>query len=528
MKLHDLLIETAGRYGHRPAVVHGDRRISYARLHDHVCRLATRLQALGLNPGDRVGLLAENSIEYAVGYFAVSMAGLVLVPLDTSFRPPQLRHIIADSGAKVLITQTRFARHMAAVTADPTPLQLVIFDNPTVGLTLPIPSEAMIEMLGLADDAPGDPCGVDPAARDDLALWWGKLPEAERELAAIFYTSGSTGKPKGVMLSHRNLIANTVGTVEYLRLNCHESVIVILPFYYIYGNSLLLTHVAVGGRVVIDNRFTYPETVLDTMERERVTGFSGVPSNFMILLGNTTFAKRNLSDLRYFTQAGGAMAPEVIRRLVEAFPSKEIFIMYGQTEASPRVTWLPPEKLGAKLGSVGIPVPGVLVRVVDAEGREVGPDQEGEIIVGGDSVMMGYWQQKAEEEDVLHDGWLYTGDLARVDRDGFIFIVGRKKEIIKSGGNRVSAKEVEETILEVPQVAEVAVFGVPDPVLGEAIVAVVVPQVGALVEDRMVIDHCKARLAVHKVPKFVRFMAELPKYQSGKVIKQMLKETTAL
>lgn len=525
MKLHNLLLDAAARFGERPAVVHGDRRISYRQLKEHAWNLAERLRQVGLDPGDRVGLLAENCIEYVIAYFAISQAGFVIVPLDTSFRAKQLRNLIEDSGAKVLITQSRFARFLPEVAIEPTPLELIIVDQPLVGVTLGVPCESLKGLLGTIDDSPGDLTPDEEPCVDALDPLKEKVASAPRELAAIFYTSGSTGTPKGVMLSHRSLISNTVGTVEYLRLNHRESIIVILPFYYIYGNSLMLTHVAVGGRMVIDNRFTYPETVLDTMERERVTGFSGVPSNFMILLGNTTFAKRDFPHLRYFTQAGGAMAPEVTRRLMDAFPTKEIFIMYGQTEASPRVTWLPPETLAVKLGSVGIPVPGVLVRLITEEGRDAGADEEGEIIVGGDSVMMGYWRQPAEQGEVLRDGWLYTGDLARMDRDGFIFIVGRKKEIIKSGGNRVSAKEVEETILELAEVSEVAVFGVPDPVLGEAVIAVVVPRDGAPLEERVLIDYCKARLAGHKVPKRIRFMAELPKYQSGKVSKQLLKET---
>jgi len=528
VKLHHLLARTAAVHGARPAVIHGERRISYGRLKEHADRLAARLAALGYAPGERAALLAENSIEYVIAYFAAAQAGLAVVPLDTSLRPAQVRELIGDSGSRVLLTQTRFARFLAEISRAPSPLELIIAER-ALRLDLAAPVESLHDLLGPIDDQPPDPAdeagGGGPDEDRLRELWSGAAAAPKDELAALFYTSGSTGTPKGVMLSHRNLSANTAGTVEYLRLSCRDRVQVILPFYYIYGNSLLLTHAAVGGCLVIDNRFTYPETVLDTMERERVTGFSGVPSNFMILLGNTTFAKRAFPDLRYFTQAGGAMAPEVIRRLREAFPTKEIFIMYGQTEASPRVSWLPPERLGEKLGSVGIPVPGVQVRLVDAAGNDVAAGEEGEIIVGGDSVMMGYWKQPAEQAEVLREGWLYTGDLARRDDEGYLYIVGRRKEIIKSGGNRVSAKEVEETILELTGIAEAAVYGVPDAVLGEAVAAAVVPGTGAGVSANDVIVHCKARLAGHKVPKHVQFLAALPKYQSGKVNKQALKKT---
>ena len=524
MKLHDLLIHTARHYGARTALVHGDDRITYEALMARVLGLADYMREIGLPAGERVAILIENNLDYVAAYFAVSAADLVIVPLDTSQRPDKLREILEDCGASVLVVQARFARHLPKIVTENSPVKLVITDRPLDNLPLPVRTASLEDILSQDPVSNGD---VDKSESADPGAFLAMLQEhaaaASKELAAIFYTSGSTGAPKGVMLSHRNLISNTVGTVDYLRLMAEDSVIQILPFYYIYGNSLLLTHAAIGGTVVIDNRFTYPDAVLDTMEREAVTGFSGVPSNFMILLDKTSFGRREFPALRYFTQAGGAMAPEVIRRLMEAFPTKEIYIMYGQTEASPRVTWLPPERLKEKLGSIGIPVPGVEVRIVDGRGEPAAPGVEGEIVVGGDGVMMGYWNQPAEQAEVLRGGRLYTGDLARVDEDGFFFIVGRRKEIIKAGGNRVSAKEVEEAILELPDVTEAAVFGVPDPVMGEAIKAVVVTKAGSAMDRDAIRLHCHARLAVHKVPQFIEFLAELPKYQSGKINKPALK-----
>jgi len=514
MKVHDFLERAARDHPDRTAVVHLDDKFTYRDLYGKYRALAAFLDGLELAPGARVALLWDNSFEYVMAFFAVFRAGYVLVPLDTSVKPDKLADIIADCGAEALLCQSKFRRHLDRILPESTTVRHLISDRALK------PGREAIAVGTLADildnDAyrhdgqlPGAAVTFDPAA-------------ARHDLAAIFYTSGSTGTSKGVMLSHRNLVSNTEATVEYLRLTPADSVIVILPFYYIYGNSLLLTHVACGGALVVDNRFMYPEVILDTMERERVTGFSGVPSNFMILLNNSTFTTRTFENLRYFTQAGGAMAPEVIRRLIDAFPDKEICIMYGQTEAAPRATYCPPERLREKLGSIGIPVPGVTIKIMNDRGDELPPGESGEIIVIGDNVMLGYWNQPEEQAQVLRDGRLFTGDLGKMDDDGYFYVIGRKKEIIKCGGNRVSAKEVEERILENEKVSEAAVFGVADPLLGEAIKVAVVLKNGCRSGPKEIQDFCREKLAIHKVPKYVEFLDELPKYQSGKVNKLQL------
>jgi len=510
MKIPDLLTGTAGRFPDRIAVTHDDKQITFRDLHRQAAALAEHFLQMSLPPGARIAILLENSIDYVTTFFAVSLAGYVVVPLDTSLDAGSLRFVLRDCDAHVLVAGFRFRKILARIFEGDTPVDHVIADRQLNLSRDDVRVELLPDIITAVDPIP------EPSERPDH--------DNEAQLAAIFYTSGSTGKAKGVMLSHRNLVSNTVATIEYLKLTESDSVMVILPFYYIYGNSLLLTHIACGGRLVIDNRFLYPEVILDTMEKEKTTGFSGVPSNFMILLGNSTFTKRRLESLRYLTQAGGAMAPEVTRKLMGAFPSKEIYIMYGQTEAAPRVTWLPPEKLRQKLGSIGIPVPGVEVYIVDDDGNELPAGQVGEIMVVGPNVMLGYWNQAGEESEVLRDGRLFTGDLAKKDDDGFIWVVGRKKEIIKTGGNRVSAKEIEECILEHENVLETAVFGIDDPVLGEAIQAVVVARNGMSLSEKDISDFCRARLASHKVPKFIDFTGALPKQKSGKVDKLKLRK----
>jgi len=527
MKLFDIMTRGAALAPDNDAIVHGDRRITYRELLIAAAQLSEFLKQQDISPGERVAVLYDNSIEYVIAFLAVARAGFVVVPLDISLKPDKFKFILDDSETRILMIQPKFTRHIETILGNNSPVQLVISERKLDLSKFSIQSEVLDNILGRDNPSINYEKlieGIDQIVPLEN-LTHKTLPETPHELAAIFYTSGSTGASKGVMLSHLNLVSNTVATVEYLKLTERDSIMVILPFYYIYGNSLLLTHLLVGGRMVIDNRFAFPQVILDTMVKEKTTGFSGVPSNFMILLNNAGFRSDKLPHLRYLTQAGGAMAPKVIENVISVFPHRELYIMYGQTEASPRVTWLPPESLKENIGSIGIPVPGVKVSLTDDNGNEVAPGETGEITVTGDNVMLGYWHQADEEEEVLRDGRLFTGDLAYRDDNSFFFVVSRKKEIIKVGGNRVSAKEIEERILENEKVLEAAVVGVGDDVLGEAIKAVLVLKPGQTAKEKEFQDYIGAKLARHKIPKYVVFTDELPKYPSGKVKKKELSKT---
>jgi len=523
--MFELLETGAAGFPDKAAVVHQGRSTTYGELYQASVKIGSYIKGLGFKKDTRIAILHDNSVDYVSIFFGILNAGCVAVPIDTSVKPEKMGFIINDCKAEVLFLQSKFIRYAEKIIGESTSLKKIVTGKKVDLVRDDIECVVLEEIL--SSDNPGGevftPSINFSGDKPGLADLYAKVPDSSSDLAAIFYTSGSTGSPKGVMLSHRNLVSNTIATVDYLKLSDKDKIMVILPFYYIYGNSLLLTHVLVGGTLVIDNRFMYPEAVLDAMEKEEVTGFSGVPSNFIILLGNSTMPTRKLEHLRYFTQAGGSMAPEIIRKLMQAFQDKEIYIMYGQTEAAPRVSWLPPERLKEKTGSIGIPVPGIKIKIVDDDGKELPIGESGELITSGDNVMLGYWNQPEDTAQVIKDDWLYTGDLARKDKDGYFFITGRKKEIIKTGGNRVSAKEIEECILENEKVLETAVFGIPDELLGEAVKAVIVLKNGCLLEPREIQTFCKIRLADHKTPKFVEFMVSLPKYQSGKVNKMLLK-----
>ncbi len=324
------------------------------------------------------------------------------------------------------------------------------------------------------------------------------------------------------MLTHANLVANTRSIVQYLELTDQDRAMAVLPFFYVYGNSVLLTHVAVGGTLVVNQSFVYPNLILEQMLAEQVTGFSGVPSTFAILLHRSGIREHAFPHLRYVTQAGGAMSPRHAAQIREVLPATDVYIMYGQTEASARLSYLPPADLERKAGSIGIAIPGVTLQVLDPQGKPVAVGEVGEIVARGPNVMAGYWGKPEDTAQVLRAEGLWTGDLARVDDEGYLTIVSRKSDMIKSGAHRLAPKEIEEILLEHPAVHECAVVGTPDEILGEAIQAVVVLKDGAPCTEKELVHHCRRNLPAFKVPHAVEFRDELPKTASGKIQKNKL------
>lgn len=510
MLIPEILFGPASEHPDRPAVWFEGAWRTYGELSAAAKRFAVFLRAEGVQPGDRVALLFDNSFDYIVAHFGALTAGAVEVSLNTDLKAPDLQTLLADCEAVALVAGKKHAKQCATILGELPDLRLLATDLPADQLGL-VPSRLQVRPLH-------------PPA--DVAVESIQPNRSEPDLASIVYTSGSTGRPKGVMLSHRNLVSNMRSIVGYLSLCAEDRMLVVLPFHYIYGRSLLYTHFLSGGSIVIDNRFAFPVAVLKTMEEQRVTCFAGVPSTFSILLRKTDVAKRKFPHLRLITQAGGPMAPALQKEVVEAFRPAKLCVMYGSTEAAPRLTYLDPDLLLAKWGSIGRAIPGVEVIIADEHGRRLPRGTVGEVAARGPNIMLGYWKDPEGTAAVLRNGYYFTGDLGYEDEDGCIFLTGRARDIIKAGGNRVSAKEIEEHILELTGIVEVAVIGVPDEILGEAIKAFVVVRDVTLTE-RQVREHLQRKLPPFKQPKHLEFTAGLPKNQAGKILKAALREPAA-
>lgn len=438
--------------------------------------------------GQHILLLSANNLFFIKLYLAIIKSGNICIPLDPGIEKDNYRYIHNLTNPRMIFL-TRDVEKRLELTSE-----LSWFPD-----TLPVTPETF---------SPEDPGGYFDRER----------------CAEIIFTSGSTGKPKGVMISHKNLIANTSSIVEYLQLTSDDRMLVVLPFYYCYGLSLLHTHLRAGGSIVFNNSFIFLGGVLKSLVDYRCTGFAGVPSHFQILLRKSdSFKQTSFPDLKYVTQAGGKLAPIFIDEFREAHPEIRFIVMYGQTEATARLSWLPPEVYPRRKGSMGKGIPGVELRVVNETGEQIKPAETGEVIARGDNIMMGYFADEEGTKNAIRDGWLYTGDLGTVDEDGYIYLTARSKEIIKVRGKRISPKEIEAVILALPEVIDCTIEGMEDEIEGEMLKATVTVRkdsIGSVTRERL-IQHCSNHLALYKVPQVYDFKDDLTISATGKKIKKV-------
>jgi len=508
--VHHMLRTTAERLPDKEAVVHGAQRLTYREVWAKVSSLAQGLIREGVERGDRVGIYLESSVSQVLAIFGVSTADAVFVPINAQLFPEQVAHIARDCGMKALITNKSRIRGLLDTLPQIRSLQFIVLtdDGNVPGLSVPVHFlESMCESERSA------------SVREQ---------SISKDVAAVLYTSGSTGKPKGVVLSHANAIAGTRIVSTYLRITEKERILAVLPFSFDAGLNQLTTAIQQGGTVVLIN-FVFARDIVQALLKENITGLAGVPTLWsMLAQANSTLAKQPLPHLRYVTNTGGAMPQSVLKVLREALPTTEVFLMYGLTEAF-RSTYLPPEELDRRPTSMGKAIPDTEILVVTEDGKLCQPGEVGELVHRGPTVSLGYWNRPEDTARVLRPNPLlppelgdcekvcYSGDLVKMDEDGFLYFIGRRDTMIKSSGYRISPTEVEEAIFSSGKVQHAAVIGIPDEVLGQTIKAFVVARNGDSVNTEEVISHCGDKLPRYMVPTAIEVVSEMPRTSSGKV-----------
>ncbi len=514
VQLDDFLAHGAKTFSGKIALVCGDERLTYGELDQRASALAHLLIESGVRRGDRVIVYLDNRPEVAIGIFAVLRAGAVFSVIHPTTKPGQLAHLLDDSGAVALISHVERIAAVREATRSARALRTVLFSGAAPATTDPlVPRVVWIDEATRRSDVPP------PRVCIDI------------DLAALVYTSGSTGVPKGVMLTHLNMVAAATSITTYLENTADDVILSCLPCSFDYGLYQLLMACRVGATLVMEKSFVYPHAILQRVVSEAVTGLPIVPTMSAILL-QMDLSAYDFRTLRYVTNTAAALPVEHIQKLRRLLPSVRIYSMYGLTECK-RVAYLPPEQIDLRPGSVGRAMPNVEAYLVDDAGRRLPFGETGELVVRGSNVMKGYWNMPAETDVMLRPGplpgekVLHTGDLFRTDADGFLYFVGRRDEMIKSRGEKVSPREIENTIYTLDSVAQVVVLGVPDAILGEAIVAFVVPANGTSLAPGVVRRHCAELLEDFKVPGRVEILGALPLKANGKVDRRALIESAS-
>ncbi len=483
---------SAQRDPDKPALISGERTVSYAELDNLVERFASGLQERGVGTGDRVAIVLPNDVDAVIALQGALRVGAAIMPMHPSVKHARLASVLRRAEPALVVCDEARAvtSRQAAEEAGGVPV--------------------FADVEELSADGPGQPYSA-----------------ADADLAALMHTSGSTGGPKGVMLTQRNLSFVIGSIAEYLRISEEDRILCVLPLSFGYGLSQLMLCMRTGATLVLEAGVALPGRIVQLLEQHRITGMPAVPTVFGVLLTLSGLAERELPDLRFLTNAGAGLPTPVVAEVRRTFPRTELHLMYGQTECV-RISSLPPDQVDQRPASSGLPIPGTECWIEDDEGNRLGPGEVGELMVRGEHVTDGYWRNPAATAERLRQGRspeervMATNDLFRADEEGFLYFVSRRDDIIKSRGEKVPPRDVEEAIYGDPAVKEVAVVGVPDRLLGEAVHAHVSPREGEELDPAALKRLCAEELEDYMVPQQVVIHEELPRNTNGKIDRLLL------
>ncbi|MEH7129472.1 long-chain fatty acid--CoA ligase [Neobacillus drentensis] len=512
--LYDFLEGAVQRFGDKPAFTFYGKVFSFTETKIIVDRFSSSLHKQGFKKGDRVAIMLPNSPHYIFTLFAIFQLGGIAVQVNPMSVEREIAYVLDDSGAKFLVALDSFYPKVKRVQSDTTLKKVIVVSFGGERKELGEGDQYFEEVLQVDIDIPV--VEIDP----------------HEDVAVLQYTGGTTGVPKGVMLTHYNLLANFNQVCDFIYNTCEDipesfKIITVLPMFHVYGlSSVALCGIREGANQIVLPRFDVQE-VVETIKREKPFLFAGVPTMYFALNSQPELIKNSWLDKMWYVGSGGAPLPVEQAKTFEKLTGATLFDGYGLSEAAPTVAFNPPF-VPRKYGSIGIPVPSTVVRIVreteDGEYIDVPVGESGELIVSGPQVMKGYWNRPKDTEEVLKDGWLFTGDIAKMDEDGYFYILDRQKDMIIASGYNVYPREVEEVLYMLEGVEEAIVIGVPDTYRGETVKAYIKPKQGYTLSVDKIIQFAMDNLAPYKVPKEVEILAELPKSSVGKLLRRVLRD----
>jgi acyl-CoA synthetase (AMP-forming)/AMP-acid ligase II len=511
--LGEALLFSARKYPSKTAIIIKSREYSYSSLNDNALKLASHLVATGIKKGDRVALYMNNSWECIVAIYGITLSGAAFLAINPQTKADKLQYILNDSGAKTLVSEGSLNNELLQALPGSVAINEIII----AGYNEKLKDLSGIRVTNFEDIVSGNNTPE-------------TLPKIiPNDLAALIYTSGSTGFPKGVMMTHQSMVFASWSLIEYLRLSEEDRIILLLPLAFDYGLYQLLMSVTIGGSLIVEQSFTFQASVYKQMEMYKPTVFPGVPTIYAMMIATNKKTGITFDFIKKITNTAAALPPEFIPDLKKIFPHALIFKMYGLTECK-RVCYLEPELIDIKTGSVGKAIPGTELFLFSPDDKPVLPGEKGILHIRGPHVMLGYWNKEELSREMLKQGFLpgerilCSNDWFRMDEEGFLYFLGRNDDIIKTRGEKVSPVEVENALYKISGIREAAVIGIPDEIMGEAIIAFITTHDQSIRNEKDILKECMTRLELFMVPQHVIFIDEMPRSSNSKIDKKYLKK----